>query len=145
MDTHPPIKSPTDNHATLIRSMRRYLVVGLIATGIDWVLFTILTFAMHWNYLLAGAFSFVVATFAGYVSSLRFVFRGGRHRRSIEIGLVYLASALGLALHLGVLLVLAGWLGIHVLVAKVAATAANFLWNFATRYLWIFHRDDANA
>lgn len=125
--------------------MRRYFVVGLIATGVDWILFSILTFGMDWNYLLAGALSFIIATFAGYVSSLRLVFRGGRHKRWVEIGLIYLASALGLAVHLGVMLVLAGWLGLNVFLAKVAATVATFLWNFATRYLWIFHRDEPSA
>jgi len=134
-----------DDQAQLIRSMRRYFVVGLIATGVDWVLFSILIVVLDWNYLLAGALSFIVATFAGYVSSLRLVFRGGRHKRWVEIGLIYLASALGLAVHMGVLLVLAGWLGLNVFVAKVAATGATFLWNFSTRYLWIFHRDDARA
>ena len=101
--------SPMDDHAQLIRSMRRYFVVGLIATGVDWVLFSILIVVLDWNYLLAGALSFIVATFAGYVSSLHLVFRGGRHKRWVEIGLIYLASALGLAVHMGVLLVLAGW------------------------------------
>ncbi len=140
-----PDNNLLDDHARLVRSMRRYFFVGLIATGVDWVLFSILTFGMNWHYLLAGAFSFIVATFAGYVSSLRLVFRGGRHKRWVEIGLIYLASALGLAVHLGVMLLLVGWLGLNVLLAKVAATAATFLWNFATRYLWIFHREDASA
>lgn len=145
MNTHQPYKSLTDEHSQLVRSMRRYFVVGLIATGVDWILFSILTFGMDWNYLLAGALSFIAATFAGYLSSLRLVFRGGRHKRWVEIALIYLASALGLAVHLGVMLLLAGWLGLHVFLAKVAATAATFLWNFATRYFWIFHREDKSA
>lgn len=145
MKTDQPYDSLTDYPSPLIRSIRRYFFVGLIATGVDWVLFSILTFAMDWHYLLAGALSFIVATFAGYLSSLRLVFRGGRHKRWVEIALIYLASALGLAVHLGVMLALVGWLGLNVFLAKVAATAATFLWNFATRYLWIFHRDDANA
>lgn len=145
MKTYQPEKSLADEHPQLIRSMRRYFVVGLIATGVDWVLFSILTFGLEWNYLLSGAVSFVVATFAGYLSALRLVFRGGRHKRWIEVALIYLASALGLAVHLGVMLLLAGWLGLNVFLAKVAATAATFLWNFATRYYWIFDRYDANS
>lgn len=141
MKAHPAYKNLTTEDSPLIKSMRRYFVVGVIATATDWTLFSILTFGMDWNYLLAGAVSFVVATFAGYLSGLRLVFRGGRHKRWLEIGLIYLASMLGLAVHMGVLLLLAGWLGLNVFFAKVAATAATFLWNFATRYYWIFDRE----
>jgi len=145
MSTDQPYSRLADEHSQLIQSMRRYFVVGIIATGVDWILFSILTFGMDWNYLLAGALSFIVATFAGYLSSLLLVFRGGRHKRWVEIGLIYLASALGLAVHLGVMLLLAGWLGLNVFFAKVAATAATFLWNFATRYYWIFDRENTNG
>lgn len=126
-------------------SLRRYLLVGVIATAVDWTLFSILVFAMDWHYLLGGAVSFVVATFAGYLSGLRLVFRSGRHQRWVEIVFVYLASILGLAIHSGVLFVLVGWLQMHVFTAKVVATAVTFLWNFATRYFWIFDRETSNA
>lgn len=145
MNTYQPGKILTDEHSQLIRSMRRYFVVGVIATAVDWVLFLILTFSLDWNYLLSGALSFIVATFAGYLSALRLAFRGGRHKRWVEIALIYLASVLGLAVHMGVMLVLAGGLGLNVFLAKVAATAATFLWNFATRYYWIFDREKASG
>lgn len=129
----------------ILTSLRKYLIVGVIATGVDFAIFVILVFVMDWHYLLGGTVSFIVATFAGYLAGLRLVFRGGRHRRWVEIAFIYIASILGLALHLGVLVVFADWLGFHVLIAKVVATAATFLWNFAARYFWIFERDTSNA
>ena len=125
--------------------LRSYLLVGVIATGVDWALFSLFVFGMDLHYLLAGTVSFIVATFAGYLSGLRLVFRGGRHKRWVEIVFVYLASIFGLALHMGALVALVEWLQLHIFLAKIAATAVTFLWTFATRYFWIFERDTSNA
>lgn len=141
---YPPEKSVSDV-SLFMTSLRRYLIVGVIATGVDWTLFSVLVFVMDWHYLLGGTVSFVIATLAGYLSGLRLVFRSGRHRRWVEIAFVYLASILGLAIHSGALLIFVGWLQMHLFLAKVAATAVTFLWNFATRYFWIFDRETANA
>ena len=128
-----------------ITSLRKYILVGAIATGIDWALFSIFVFVMDLHYLLAGTASFIVATFASYLSGLRLVFRSGRHKRWMEIAFVYLASILGLVLHMGALVALVDWLQLHLFLAKVAATGVTFLWNFTARYFWIFERDTSNA
>ena len=128
-----------------LMSLRSYLLVGVIATGVDWALFSLFVFGMDLHYLLAGTVSFIVATFAGYLSGLRLVFRSGRHKRWMEIAFVYLASIFGLALHLSVMVALVEWLQLHFFLAKVAATAVTFLWNFTARYFWIFERDSPNA
>ena len=126
-------------------SLRRYIVVGVIATGVDWALFSVFVYVMDWHYLLSGTISFVVATFAGYLSGLRLVFRSGRHKRWVEVVFVYVASVLGLAMHAGTLVLLVSGWQMHLLLAKVAATGVTFLWNFATRYYWIFDREGSNA
>ncbi len=138
-------KRPIRDDSRLITSLRRYLVVGVIATGVDWALFSLFVFVMDWHYLLGGTVSFVVATFAGYLSGLRLVFRSGRHQRWVEIVFVYVASILGLAIHTSTLVVLVGGLQTHLFLAKAAATAVTFLWNFAARYFWIFDRETSNA
>ena len=125
--------------------LRSYLLVGVIATGVDWALFLILVFVVDLHYLLAGIVSFIAATFAGYLSGLRLMFRSGRHSRWVEITYVYLASIFGLVLHMGALVALVEWLHLHIFLAKAAATAVTFLWNFAARYFWIFERDAPNA
>jgi len=125
--------------------LRKYVLVGVIATGVDWALFSVFVFIMDLHYLLAGTVSFLVATFAGYLSGLRLLFRGGRHQRWVEITFVYVASLLGLAIHLGVLAALVDGLQMHIFLAKTVATAATFLWNFTARYFWIFEKDTSNV
>ena len=124
-----------------LTSLRKYILVGAIATAVDWALFSVLVFLMDVHYFLAGIVSFLVATFAGYVSGLRLLFRGGRHKRWIEIAFVYITSIFGLVLHMGVLVAFVDWLQLNLFLAKVAATAVTFLWNFAARYFWIFRTD----
>lgn len=138
-------KKRIDNSSLFLTGLRRYVVVGAIATGVDWAVFSVLVFVMDWHYLLGGVVSFLVATLAGYLSALRLVFRGGRHERWVEIVFVYLVALFGFAMHTGTLLVLVDWLQMHVFLAKAAATVVTFLWNFAARYFWIFSREASNA
>lgn len=125
--------------------LRRYVVVGMIATGVDWAVFSSLVFVFDWHYLPAGIMSFLIATYAGYLAGLRWVFQSGRFRRWVEVVLVYLVSFLGFAMHTGTLVLLVSWLHTHIFVAKIVATAITFLWNFAARYLLIFERDTTNV
>jgi len=136
---------PIPGSSQYLTGLRRYLVVGVIATAIDWVLFSVFVFTLEWHYLLGGTVSFLVATLAGYLSGLRLLFRGGRHQRWAEIALVYLVSVLGLAIHMGTLVVLAGWLQTHLFFAKAVATGVTFLWNFSTRYFWIFDMESSGG
>lgn len=145
MGTRHPQNQPVSDSSDFVISLRRYVMVGAIATAVDWALFSAFILAMDWHYLLAGTLSFLVATFAGYLSGLRLVFRGGRHQRWVEIFFVYLASVVGLAIHAGTLVLLVGWLQVNIFLAKAAATAVTFLWNFAARYFWIFDRETSNA
>lgn len=129
----------------LRNSLQKYVLVGVIATAVDWIIFSILIFAMDFHYLFAGVFSFLVATLAGYWSGLKLLFQHGRYRRWVEMTFIYVTSALGFVLHAGALLLLAGWLEMHWFLAKVVATAATFFWNFSARYYWIFSRSTLDA
>jgi putative flippase GtrA len=139
-------KKPASGDAShFFAGLRRYVAVGLIATGVDWVVFSCLVFVFDWHYLPAGIVSFLIATFAGYLSGLRWVFRSGRFQRWVEVAFVYLVSFLGFAMHTGTLVVLVSWMHTHMFVAKVVATAITFLWNYAARYFLIFDRETANV
>lgn len=145
METDSLLKTRVANGSLFMTSLRRYVVVGAIATGVDWAVFSVLVLLMDWHYMLGGVVSFLVATLAGYLSGLRLVFRGGRHQRWVEVVFVYLVSLFGFAMHAGTLLVLVDWLQAHVFLAKAAATVVTFLWNFAARFFWIFDRETSNA
>ncbi len=119
----------------------RYIGAGVTATVTDLVTFVVFREVLGWHYIVSGALSFIIATFAAYAYGLAFVFKGRIHSRAMELTMVFAASGVGLALHVGVLYVLvAGW-DLHPIAAKVLSAGATFVWNYTVRYLWIFARD----
>ena len=119
----------------------RYFFVGGAAALVDFVLFAALVklFGLAWYY--AGVVSFTFATFVNYMLSIHFVFESGaRFAKQHEIALVFLASAIGLAVNQTALYGLIALAGLNVLVAKVGATGAVFFWNFTARHTFIFRK-----
>ena len=118
----------------------RYFVVGSAAAVVDFGLFGILIWTLgRSNWFAAAAISFIVATAFNYVLSIRMVFSSGvRFARRHEVMLVFLVSAVGLAVNQSVIWIfyqLAGW---NIWIAKCIATASAFLWNFTARNSFIF-------
>lgn len=119
----------------------RYFFVGGVAAAIDIGLFFIFAKQVGWNYLLVGAGSFVVATLANYLLSVRLVFQSGaRFARHHELLLVYLVSFVGLAVNQTALYVGVEMLLIDMMFAKLFATAMVFFWNYGVRAHFIFRR-----
>lgn len=116
----------------------KYFITGAVAASVDFVLFATFVKLLGWPWYIAGSVSFVVATLTNYILSIRHVFSSGvRFEKRDEIVAVFLVSAIGLAVNQAILYYLIR-AGVMVLVAKVGATAAVFLWNFAARHHFIF-------
>ena len=124
--------------AVFDRSLLRYLLVGGVAALTDWAIFWLLAVLYGYNYIVVATLGFVIATLVNYVLSIRFVFVSGRHKPHMEIFLVYLISAIGLLLNVGLLIAFVAVMALHPMVAKVLATAMVFIWNFGARKLWVF-------
>ncbi|MGZ5662308.1 MAG: GtrA family protein [Usitatibacter sp.] len=121
------------------RAFARYFVVGGICACVDIGLFMLFAKGFGLPYLRVAAGTFVAATLLNYILSVRYVFVSGkRFSRRWEVVLVFVVSAMGLAVNSGVL-----WLGVEVaraglLVSKVAATGFVFFWNYFARRALIF-------
>ena len=117
----------------------RYFLVGGTAAGVDFVLFAVLvkTFGIGW--LVAGTFSFCIATATNYLLSIRHVFQSGaRFQKSHELVLVFIVSAVGLVINQAVLGLLVEGQGTDLLLSKIAATGSVFFWNYGARHHFIF-------
>jgi putative flippase GtrA len=137
-DVREIMRTPLDELSTVDKFVRYFFVGGLSAV-VDYAIFgALFHFGLH--YLVAAAISFVVAVAFNYVLSVRFVFQTGRHPKHREIVLIYLVSAVGIAINLAILAGSVEWAGLHPLIGKLAGTAAVFGWNFTARHLWIFAR-----
>ena len=120
------------------RAARRYLFVGGASAVADWVLFALMLYGFDLHYIVAGTISFILATALNYFLSVRFVFGASRRGARNAVILVYAVSSVGIAINLAVLSIGVDILGIHPLLAKVAASGMAVFWNFLARYFYIF-------
>lgn len=122
-------------HHSLIE-FTRFLLVGLLNTGIDVVLFFLLTFAGI-PYVAAQVFSYSCGTANSYVLNKVWTFRS--NGRSLpEIARFISVNLASLGISIIFLTLLHDRLGWKLTVAKAGATVAALAVNFLGNKLWVF-------
>ena len=118
-----------------------YLIVGGLATIVEWAGFWLFSEKLSIEYLLATALAFAISTFANWLFGRLLVFRGKQQQSLLrEILSVYLASIVGLLLNLLILFLLVQLLGVEKMIAKMAATVLVFTYNYLVRKLIIYRK-----
>lgn len=119
----------------------RYLVVGGVAFVADFLALWALVSLAGLHYLPATALAFVLGVWVNYQLSIRWVFvYRAVSLTGVEFGIFLLVGVVGLGVSLGAMSLLAGWLGLHYLLAKALATMLTLLVNFGGRKLLLFTR-----
>jgi putative flippase GtrA len=118
----------------------RYFLVGGAAAIIDLVIFSLMVKGLQQPWFEAALISFVFATAANYLLSIRFVFSSGARfsRRRHEFGAVVLVSLAGLAINQVVLWLVIERIHLDPLIAKVIGTGVVFFWNYGARKQYLF-------
>ena len=118
-----------------------YLIVGGLATIVEWAGFWLFSEKMGIAYLLATTFAFAISTFANWLFGRLLVFRGKQNQSLLrEILSVYLASIVGLLLNLIIMFVLVQLLTVGKMPAKVIATILVFAYNYLIRKLVVYKK-----
>ena len=118
-----------------------YLIVGGLATIVEWAGFWLFSEKLSIEYLLATALAFAISTFANWLFGRLLVFRGKQQQSLLrEILSVYLASIVGLLLNLLIMFLLVQLLGVENMIAKMAATVLVFTYNYLVRKLIIYRK-----
>ena len=118
-----------------------YLIVGGLATIVEWAGFWLFSEKLSIEYLLATALAFATSTFANWLFGRLLVFRGKQQQSLLrEILSVYLASIVGLLLNLLIMFLLVQLLGVEKMIAKMAATVLVFTYNYLVRKLIIYRK-----
>lgn len=117
-----------------------YLIVGGLATIVEWAGFWLFSEKLPIEYLLATALAFAISTFANWLFGRLLVFRGKQQSLLREILSVYLASIVGLLLNLLIMFLLVQLLGVEKMIAKMAATVLVFTYNYLVRKLIIYRK-----
>ena len=117
----------------------RYLVAAVAGLAVDLAVYAGLIYFAGLHYLWASVASFLVATLANYVVSVRLVFASGvRFPRVLELVMIYAVSATGLLWTQLILFLCVERFGVHVVVAKLIAIGCVFVGNFLLRRHFIF-------
>ena len=118
-----------------------YLIVGGLATIVEWAGFWLFSEQLSIEYLLATALAFAISTFANWLFGRLLVFRGKQAQSLLrEILSVYLASIVGLLLNLLIIFLLVQLLSVEKMYAKIAATVLVFAYNYLVRKLVIYRK-----
>lgn len=120
-----------------IKQFSIYLIVGGLATIVEWGCFYLLGNFLGTHYLVATALAFLVSTFANWLFGRWMLFKKAQGIFK-ELLKIYLTSIAGLLLNLGIMWLAVEWCGVHKMAAKIIATGIVFFWNFLIRKLVIY-------
>lgn len=124
-----------------VLELLRYFVASAAALGADVGLYR-LGLRFGWSYPLAALLGFCVGAVVAYVASVRWVFSARRVRNAgLEFGLFVAIGAGGLLLTELLLWIAIGRLGLPPMWAKLATSAAVFVFNFVARKILLFNSE----
>ena len=126
-------------HNPQLKDLLGYLVVGGLATIVEWVGFWLFFEKLGIQYLLATAMAFFFSTFANWLFGRLLVFRNANTKSLLkEIISIYLTSIVGLLLNLLIMFVMVQFLTVAEMVSKIAATILVFAYNYIVRKKLIY-------
>jgi putative flippase GtrA len=117
----------------------RYFFVGCVAASVDLVSFIFAVKFLIIDWMYAAPFSFLLGTITNYFLSINFVFTSGiRFKKSLEVFLVFLVSAIGLSINQLILWYLIEFVDFEMINSKIIAIFCVFFWNYSFRRFFIF-------
>ena len=119
-----------------LKQLFLYLIVGGIATIVEWVCFWVFNHWMH--YLVATTLAFVVSTFANWAAGRLIMFKGDNEHLAKELLQIYATSVAGLVFNLIIMWVAVECFSCPDMISKIIATGLVFFWNFFVRKFLIY-------
>lgn len=132
---HIKVSEKTEN---LFVQIFKFVIVGGIATIIDWIVYYILYNYAHLDPLVANILSFSVSVIYNYIASVKWVFDVKKDKNKIRMLVEFLIfSVIGLILSEMLLWLGINKLGMNAMIVKIIATAIVMVFNFITRKLFL--------
>lgn len=117
----------------------RFLVVGLMATGVQYLVLVVGVEVLGTMPPRASATGFVLGAVVGYLLNRSYTFRSSVDHLSGASRFATVA-AVGLVANILFMVLLTGYLHLHYVLAQILTTGAVMLWNFAANAMWTFRR-----
>lgn len=115
----------------------RFLLVGGLATAVQYVILAVLVEFVATPAPLASSIGFAVSAILNYSLNYRFTFSSKERHRDAIVRFSVVAG-LGLLLNYALMFVLVSILDFHYLLAQVQATVVVTLWNYFVNKVWTF-------
>lgn len=125
--------------AALENKFVRFLIVGGIATLIQYVTLIASVERWHWNAVLASSLGYLLSTIANYLLNYYFTFRSDNRHRVAATRFAIVAAA-GLTLNALLMELLAERLHFPYVLAQILATIGTLIWNYWANSKWSFGR-----
>lgn len=132
---HIKVSEKTEN---LFVQIFKFVIVGGIATIIDWVVYYVLYNYAHLDPLIANILSFSVSVIYNYIASVKWVFDVKKDKNKVRMLVEFLIfSIIGLVITEILLWLGINKLGMNAMLVKIIATAIVMVFNFITRKLFL--------
>lgn len=116
-----------------------YLIVGGLATLVEWGAFYIFDSVFSIHYMIATALAFVLSTFANWIFGRLILFKNKTNQSAVsELMKIYSVSIIGLFMNLLIMFIAVEKIGLNEMISKILATGIVFIWNFLIRKLVIY-------
>lgn len=121
----------------MIKQAFGFGLVGLVATGIQYLVLYLLVIATHMAPTLASAIGYAFSASCAYMANHRLVFKSDRsHVQALPRFIVVVLT--GLTINTLSMAFFLQYLSVHYLVAQGLATMVVFTWNFLANRFWTF-------
>lgn len=133
-----------DKHTKVFQQLAKFVIVGVINTAINWIIYFSLVQFVGVLPLISSAIAFAISTIFNYWASTTWVFNttSNKTRRRLFIEFTIFNGFAFLTFDEGLLWVLIYPLGLNYMVAKVITTTCSMIFNFITRKIFL---EDHNA
>jgi len=126
-------------HAALLPQFSRFLQVGLLCTGIQYLCLVIGVEGLGAGAVPASAAGYLASATASYLLNRHYTFAHRAAHSQLAWRFVAVLAA-GLLLNTLSMQLLHGYLRWQYVMAQLTATAAVLLWNFSAHRYWTFSR-----
>jgi putative flippase GtrA len=127
----------------LLHQFGRFVVVGLLATGLQYAILVFCVQALGLRPALGSGLGFALSAGVNYILNHRFTFRSGRAHLSAIWRFIAVAG-IGLLLNIGLMEVLVERWRVQYMLAQLVVTAITLLWNFAGSAFFSFVNPDSD-
>ncbi len=118
----------------LMKQIMKFIVVGGIATLLDWIIYYILYNYVHIPPLIANVISFSISVVYNYFASIKWVFEVDQEKSKKKLFFLFLLfSIIGLLISELLLWIMINHLNIHEMISKIITTIVVMIFNFITR------------